>query len=58
MRRSSSLLIVACWSAASVDRAWADPPQKLSIPPAAEGKVAKLQCASGTISIVTAQYGV
>eukprot|EP01043_Picozoa_sp_COSAG02_P009594 COSAG02_NODE_328_length_24547_cov_4.124141_12_plen_52_part_00 len=36
----------------------ADPTQKLSIPAAAEGQVGKMQCTSGSISIVTAQYGV
>ena len=36
----------------------AEPPHKLSIPAAAEGKVGKMQCTSGSISIVTAQYGV
>ena len=51
------LRLVCCTSAIGL-RAAAAPPMKLAIPAAAEGKVGKMQCASGSISIITAQFGV
>ena len=52
------LQLLVCCSAIGLRAAAAAPPMKLAIPAAAEGKVGKMQCASGSISIVTAQYGV
>ena len=48
-------LLVCCFAATAVVAA---PPQKLAIAAAAEGKVGKLRCITGSILIVTAQYGV
>ena len=57
LRPESLLLLLSLLLLSAVGKAGAQP-VKLTIPAAAEGHIAKLSCASGSISIESAQFGV